>query len=283
MIRIKVGLGATVAPVQRATSYQPMLEFIEQEMTRRLGRPVRLDLMISKEARRDQQMIQKDLDLTRIGALPFFRARESNPGLVLLVQENSPKDSVIFTLTCTGITNLSQLRGRSIAFADTNSTIDAWAKVHLLRAGLRASDFISCAHLQSTPEEKDIDYHAHKEALEAVKAGMTDAGVARPLHIIDALGPEGSNWVSLLKFESSQTLWVGGSRLAPEVREALRQAMLALAGLGPKEQQDLKLPDRVRNLTPINAKSLRELQDALERDLREFDRPAGTNAPPKQP
>ena len=61
-----------------------------------LRRPIRLDLVLFKEDRRDQHVAQDNLDLTRMGSLAFLRARETNPKLVPLVQENSPKDAVIF-------------------------------------------------------------------------------------------------------------------------------------------------------------------------------------------
>ena len=122
-------------------------------------------------------------------------------------------------------------------------------------------------------EDRDVDYHAHKEALQAVRDKRFDAAVARPHHVKDALGLEGTNWTSLLRFDSSQTLWAAGGRLTPEYRAALTGALLALARLSPKKQQELKLPDRVRNLVPIDTKALKDLEDALHRDLQLFERP----------
>jgi serine/threonine protein kinase/ABC-type phosphate/phosphonate transport system substrate-binding protein len=278
-LRLKVGLGATTAPVVRATEYQTTLDFMEQQMERELRRPVRLDLVVFKDSRLDREMAEGSLDLARMGALPFVRAREINPKLLPLVQENSPKDAVVFALKSSGITNLQQVR--SIAFADTNSTIDAWAKVFMVRTGIYGANLIY-SNLVSTPDDRDGDYHAHKAGLQAVRDEKFEAAVARAHQVRDALGAEGSNWVALLKFESSQTLWVAGSRMTAAERQALSNAMVALSRLPAQKQQDLVLPDRVRNLVPINPKSLQELKDALERDLRLFESPVAPGARPKE-
>jgi serine/threonine protein kinase/ABC-type phosphate/phosphonate transport system substrate-binding protein len=279
-LRLKVGLGATVAPVHRATTYQPALDFLERKMEQTLRRPVRLDLVIFKNVRLDEQMAQGDLDLARMGALPFVRVRETNPKLIPLVQENSSKEAVVFALTSSGITNLHQVR--SIAFADTNSTIDAWAKVFLVRTGIYGAGLNYYSNLLSKPDDRDTDFRTHSEALQAVRDRRFDAGVAKLVHVQEALGPEGSNWVALLKFESSQTLWVAGSRMTLEVSGALSSAMNAFSRLSTNEQQDLLLPDRLRNLIPINSKSLQDLKDALERDLRLFESSNVPDAPGKE-
>jgi serine/threonine protein kinase/ABC-type phosphate/phosphonate transport system substrate-binding protein len=282
-LRLKVGLGATVAPVERATTHQPTLDFLERQMERALHLPVRLDLVLFKEGRLDQHIAHENLHLARVSALGFLRARETNPKLVPIVQENAPKDAVIFARTSSGISNLIQLRGRSVAFADTNSTIDAWAKVFLVRAGIRAADLSYHSNLTSQvlTNDRESDFHAHKEAFRAVREERFDAAVGRSNHVKDELGAEGTNWVALLKFESSRTLWVAGSRVTAEVREALSSALLGLSRLPWKKQQDLRLPVRLRNFIPINSNALKELEEALDRDLRLFESPAAPGPEPE--
>jgi hypothetical protein len=110
-----------------------------------------------------------------------------------------------------------------------------------------------------------------------VREGRFDAGVARPMHVAAELGPEGKNWVSLLKFESSQTLWVAGGNVAVESRQALKAALLLLAEQPPS----LRLEHRARNLIAIDTKSLAELEEAFDRDLRLFGTPTAPGSEPK--
>ena len=242
-------------------------------MERVLGQPMRLDLVLSKEVRLDKSVAQDSLDLARIGALDFLRARQANPQLVALAQENAPKDAVIFALTRSGITNLSQVR--SIAFADTNSTISAWAKVFLVREGIRGVNLQRYADLPSGV----TNLYAHREAVKAVLAGQFDAGVARPSQLTSEVGVEGRDWVALLRFDSSQTLWAAGGGVSAPVRAAFKTVLLELA----QQQQNLALPDRVQNLIAVDAKILLELEEALERDLRLFNAPAATEPERKAP
>jgi hypothetical protein len=79
--------------------------------------------------------------------------------------------------------------------------------------------------------------------------------------------------VALLKFESTQTIWVAGAGVDDAVREAFKTALLELS-----RQQQLVLPDRVRNLVPIEQKQLLELENALQRDLELFEPPARPEA-----
>jgi serine/threonine protein kinase/ABC-type phosphate/phosphonate transport system substrate-binding protein len=262
-LRLKLGMGATEAPVDRAREYEPMLDFMERRMERLLRRTVRLDLVLSKEVRMDKAVARDSLDLARIGALAFIRARQANPRLMPLAQENAPKDAVIWTPKRTGITNLNQVR--SLAFADTNSTISAWAKVFLVRAGIRAANLSHHADLPSRVTE----LYAHREAVKAVLAGRFDAGVARPAHLNSEVGVEGRDWIALLKFDSSQTVWAAGGNMEDAVRDAFKTVLIELS-----KQQHLVLPDRVRDLIPIDTKLLLELEEALERDLKLFDSPA---------
>lgn len=260
-LRLSVGLGATENPVERAREYQPMLHFMEQRMEQLLRRSVRLDLVLSKEVRLDKSAAQDGLHLARLGALAFLRARAVNPHLTPIVQEGAPKEAVVFSLTRSGITNLQQVR--SVAFADTNSTISFWAKVWLARGGVYGSNLHHYADLPSIV----TDAYAHRQAVKAVLDGRFDAGVARATHLINEVGLEGRDWVSLLKFDSSQTLWALGGNLPDSDREALKTTLMEIPN-----QPHLILPDRVRNLTLFNAKTLSELEAAADRDLRSFER-----------
>ena len=78
--RLTVGLGATQAPVDRAIMHQPMLDFMERRMEKLLRRPVRLDLVLSKDTRLDKPMAQDGLHLVRIGTLAFFGRGRPIPG-----------------------------------------------------------------------------------------------------------------------------------------------------------------------------------------------------------
>jgi tRNA A-37 threonylcarbamoyl transferase component Bud32/ABC-type phosphate/phosphonate transport system substrate-binding protein len=258
--RFRMGLGATEDAVERAMIYQPMLDFMEQRLERLLSVPVRLDLVLSKEVRLNKAFTEPGVHLARLSALAFFRAREAHPRLTPLVREGETKDAVIWALVRSGITNLNQVR--SIAFADTNSTMSACAKAALVQAGIRATNLSHYADLLSPLS----DTYAHRRAVLGVLSNQFDAAVARPSHLANEVGVEGRDWVPLLKFESCPTLWAAGESVTAADCDALRTVLLELA-----KQKRLALDDRMRNLIPLDEAQLRELESTLKRDLELFD------------
>ena len=145
-IRLTLAFNMPVKPVIQANRLGPLLENLQKRMRSLLGRPVLLNLMLCKYSYQsfteiaDDQPREKKPDFQRLGAVGYVRALNLNAKVQAVVQEESGKDAVIFVRKSSPITILDQFADHSFVFGDTNSTIVAWAKVYLVRRGIRGTN-----------------------------------------------------------------------------------------------------------------------------------------------
>lgn len=276
-IRLRVGLSASEGPLVQAEKYLPLLDFLEEKMEPTLQRPVRVDIELFKSGQLSKEGLAKgNLDLTRMGALNYLRARDANFQLAALVQEISRKDAVVFARRGLGITNLNQLRGRSFAFGDTNATLSVWAKVFMTRAGILGANLSRYAHLNSREafledirqhgfrEEMQGDLHSHSQVIKEVLDGTFDAGVARVKYVATYLGKE---LVPLYDFDSTSNFWVARRGLPADVQEALKAAILSITN----DEILRALPTKAVGFRAVSERDLADLEQALHRDVALFE------------
>jgi len=152
-----------------------------------------------------------------------------------LVRPSSDFDAVIFTRRGSGVTNLSQLRGRSLAFGEQASTTSLLAKAKLASAGIRGEDLGVCkfAHeLEADPRAPmDREYveggyiYSRSAAIYAVLKGPFDAGVA--LHNRFYLR-HSRTLVVLKTFRDVGALWVAGPQVDKATADAFQRALMQL-------------------------------------------------------
>ena len=106
------GLNINHEPLGQAMQYAPFLSALEHRLEKALKRPVLIDLRLYKsETNSIRDTAQGQLDLVRMGALPYVLAKQTMPGLEPVVRERTHKDAVIFAGKITGISNLAQVAG----------------------------------------------------------------------------------------------------------------------------------------------------------------------------
>jgi serine/threonine protein kinase len=232
-------------PVEVATRYAKFLSEVERRMGRIIGQPVSFDLQLHK-ARSYQAFnsIRKEADLQGMTFLTYVRMKEVSPNVQPLVKERMRLGAVIFTKLGTGISNLTQVPGHSIAFAHTNSIISFLAKVALAQAGVCADQFKSCTNL-SPPQIRssksgqrkdeneakasvtDNELYAHREVLDKVLRDEFEIGVA-PYRRFSAKQQEIPGLVPLHHFENSADVFVARAGLSSDVVRALRESLVAI-------------------------------------------------------
>ena len=220
---------------------------LEERLTARLERSVLLDLMLFKpRGGKVESLIRGDSDLKRMGALPYLHARTIEPGLVPIALDAQPKQAVIFVRKDSGVTNIAQLAGKSLAFGDDDATISFQAKVELTKAGILGSHLARWEHLQRTWYRTNLSGKidvapavdmpsSHARAIIAVRSKEFDAGVGRLEYVQDFTRRE---LRIIHRFQSHPNFWVGSEELTPNeiasIREALTEEPVQIVG-GPQQ------------------------------------------------
>jgi phosphate/phosphite/phosphonate ABC transporter binding protein len=129
--------------------FKPFLDQIARDLARRTGKRVLIEARIFSgdyEAS-IRRLAEGKVDFVRCGPVSYVLARRQNPAIRLLVVEledgdqQLAHDSYIFVRQDSDIDQVSQLRGKRVAFADPNSTSGTvYFKSELAAAGLTRLD-----------------------------------------------------------------------------------------------------------------------------------------------
>jgi phosphonate transport system substrate-binding protein len=199
--------------------FTPVLEHLQEGLEERLHRSVDTELRIYKTY--DEALdafVAGNVDFVRFGPASYVLARARNPKIQLLAMElKGGKKSfkgMIVVRQNSPIRQLSDLRSRSFAFGDRNSTIGRYlAQDKLLGARIRA---------------QDLSYHAylgrHDRVFRAVQYGDYDAGSVKE-NTYKKLNKKKQLRV-LVTFDNVTKPWIARSGLDPRVTAALRSALL---------------------------------------------------------
>ena len=206
--------------------FAPVVVDLEKQATAELGRPIQIQMRVaSTYSAGVEDLIEGRVQFSRLGPASYVQAKEKNPELKLLAMEsNGGKRTfkgVIAVQEESDIETLEDLRGRSFAFGDQNSTIGRYlAQATLLRAGIDSSDFENIAYLGR-----------HDIVGMAVAAGEYSAGALKE-GTFKALVAEGQPLRVLATFDNVTKPWVAHQSLAPDVVDALREGLLKMTTSG---------------------------------------------------
>ena len=233
-------------PMETTMRYARFLPPLEQQMSARIGFPVRLDLKIFRTpAIANTELASGHVDFIRMAPNFFVEAQRNSPGVTALLREDAPDHAaLIITRPDAGITNLAGLRGRIVGFWDRDSDLSLHAKACLLEAGLCQSD-LHCHYLLEDPPFESNRLRAYEDAadwsyfdlagatIRALTNRLCDAAVCPEwqLHLLK----QGKDWIPLATFHSPRNVWVAGGRLRPEAIRAFCQAQRML----PKNVHEL--------------------------------------------
>ena len=257
-------------PYGQAQQYAPVLAILEERMEAILGHPVLLDLRLYKHslAGNRSPVTLGEVDFQRLGPVRYMQARENMPQLQPVVCELPDKEGVVFARKELNITNLMQVAGHRMAFADTNSTISFLTKVHLARAGVTAEDLSKIGYLdastlrtarltgsQGAVDENDQDLYAHKEVLRCVLVNDYDVGEASRSHFEIQ---KHRGLVELYAFQVPPDVIVARPGLNARLVDAFRRSLCSL-----RSRHERKLLGRLKS-------SLQGYHDANDEDFQQL-------------
>jgi len=140
--RYTIGIFIFRNPLETALGYGRFFSALEQSMTAELKRPVRLDFRIYIDHRQAGEHLAS-------GRIDFLRADPRTAAALIeernvevLAQDQAGNDlAVIFARAQSGLTNLTQLKGRSLRMLDPHSSVTLAAKEVLATHGFCERDF----------------------------------------------------------------------------------------------------------------------------------------------
>lgn len=221
-IRIPFGVYAADKPETVARQFRPLLDAIEVAMSRRLGQPVRMPLLVAESYDQGIAALRAGTVLfARFGPASYVAAKEALPELRLLAMETNHGDKHFFgAIVVAGnspIRKIADLKGKSFAFGDEHSTIGRYLAQHLLQKnGITARDLGRHAYLGR-----------HDAVGEAVARGEYDAGALKQ-GTLKALVARRLKLRPLLVFRNITKPWIVHPDLPEEQRLALRETLLNL-------------------------------------------------------
>ncbi|MCP4490193.1 MAG: PhnD/SsuA/transferrin family substrate-binding protein [Gammaproteobacteria bacterium] len=245
-INLKFGVYTSDKPTTMVKMFRPILNILEQEMTKTTGDNVKISLHVAKNY--DQginDLVSGKIDFARMGPASFITSKKLNPDLQLLAMESKKGKKVFYGIICvqdqSPITDISQLKGHSFAFGSKRSTIGRYLSQHLLsQQGIFAKDL------------KTYDYLGrHDRVGTSVGAGQYDAGALKE-STFKKLKAKGTNIREIFKFPNVTKPWIANSNMNKDLFLALKQSLLELtdknALKGLKKQGFLPATDSDYNI-----------------------------------
>lgn len=199
----------------------PVLEYLQDDLEKRLGRPIDIHLNIFKSYDDGIDAIARgEIDFVRFGPAPYITAKQREPRLELIAMEQEGGDKrfkgVVIVRKDSPIQKLADLKGKRFAFGDPNSTIGRYlVQAELVKAGVHAHDLAGFKFLDR-----------HDKVAAAVDVGDFDAGAVMMTSFEQA--NERGTLRILTSFDNVTKPWIARAGFDPKVREALMESLIAL-------------------------------------------------------
>ena len=243
--------------------FTPVLDYMNDDLDHRLSRPVDVRLTIFKSYEEGIEALAKgEIDFCRFGPASYITAKNRQHGIELLGLELDNgerrfKGAIVVQRDST-IHSLAELKGKRVAFGDSNSTIGRYlAQAELARAGVHADDLAKFQYLGR-----------HDRVALAVEIGDFDAGSMR-LSALEDLNKKGKLRV-LATFENVGQPWVVRAGTEPAVVDALKQSLYAIKD--PAILKELK----ITGIVPTSDDEYAIVREGM-RNAEEFSRPTRDN------
>jgi len=221
-ISLAFGVYASDKPSAMVKQFRPILNALQDDLSRLAGEPVRIRMQIAKTYEQGViDLVAGKVDFARFGPASYIRAREADPRVEILAIESSKGkktfNGVIAVAKDSSIQTISELRGKSFAFGDERSTIGRYlSQLHLMRNNVRASDL------------KHFEYLGRHDAVgAAVGSGRFDAGALKE-STFKRMVKKGINLRAIARFPNVTKPWIARGGLPTKTKNMLRRTLLAL-------------------------------------------------------
>ena len=205
--RLKLAVFVHQNPMETVGQYWHLIPYLEREIERETGRPIRFDLWLYKEFA--VESLREKANIVRVSPLFYAEAKRFGLELQPLVrQKNSTMRGVIFSRRNLSLQRLADLENRSLMFGEPNSTVTFEAQRVLALAGLTQKNLSNCGYVIPSPSSafnKGGYMSRASEPLNAVKAGTYDAGVGLERQVEQT--PHQSELNVIARFECPSPFW----------------------------------------------------------------------------
>lgn len=202
--------------------FRPSLDALEKHLTALLSEPVIIRTRVAKSYSDGlEDLVAGRVDFARFGPASYILAKKQQPGLSILAMERKNGTKVFFGIICvrndSDIHDVSQLKGRTFAFGDENSTIGRYlSQLYLLKHGIAAADLAAYSYLGR-----------HDLVGSAVALGRYDAGALMERTFED-LVKSGLPIRAIARFPNVTKPWIARAGLPERIKSALSQTLLTL-------------------------------------------------------
>lgn len=221
-ISITFGTYAPDKPSAMVKQLTPSLKALSRLTSEILGEPVDIKLKIVRGYKAGvEQIVEGKVDFTRVGPASYVVAKDSNPGIEILAQEDkrgkATFNGIIAVHRDSPFKSIADLRGKTFGFGNERSTLGRYfAQLCLMDAGIRAGDLKSFKYLGR-----------HDKVGQAVGAKLVDAGALEET-TFHKLVKAGVPIRAIAKMENATRPWIARAGLDRRIFDGLRKAMLQL-------------------------------------------------------
>lgn len=221
-LTLSFGVYSSDKPSSMVRQFRPILNLLETTLTEIRGEPVKIRMHVAKSYQEGlNDLVSGKVDFSRFGPASYVTAKESDNSLEILVIESNKGsktfNGVIVVGKSSGIRSLADIRGKTFAFGDEESTIGRYlAQLYLLRNGIRAADLGS------------FDYLGRHDAVgAAVGGGRFDAGALKESTYAKQV-KDGVPLRAIAEFPNVTKPWIARGKLPAQIKGELRRALLGV-------------------------------------------------------
>lgn len=221
-VTLKFGVYATDSRSDMERKFRPALSALEADLSKRLGDTVNITLQISPSYEGGlDDLLEGRVDFTRLGPASYVLGKDKNSGISILAMDSKKGqktfNGIIAVAEDSNIRSASQLKGRSFAFGNEQSTIGRYlSQLYLRENGVHAGDLSKYKYLGR-----------HDKVGIAVGRGEFDAGALKE-STFKKLVKKGLPIRALAKFPNVTKPWVARPGISSRIETALRESLLAL-------------------------------------------------------
>ncbi len=221
-IQLNFGVYTSDKPTTMVRMFRPILNTLEQQLTEKLNEPTTIRLQVAKSYEQGiDDLTTGKVDFARMGPASYVRSKALNSDVQLLAMESKNKSKTFFGIICinenSSIKDISQLKGKSFAFGNEQSTIGRYLSQRLLtKQNIYASDLSHYDYLGR-----------HDSVASAVGAGRFDAGALKE-STFNKMKAKGVKIRELARFPNVTKPWIAKPQLNKRVALAIKTALLEL-------------------------------------------------------
>ena len=224
-VELVFGVYTSDQPTTMYRMFTPIMEELQEGAEAELKRPVSIEMKIYKTYEEALTGFAKgEVDFVRFGPASFVLTEQQSPKIEVLAVEQKKgavvSKGMIVVRRESEIRSVADLRGKSFAFGDVNSTIGRYlAQDVLLKNGIKAEDLGSFAYLGRH------DMVFGRVAVGDFDAGSIKSGTFLKLNKRRKLKNRGQ-LRAIATFDNVTKPWIARAGLPTDVKRALRVALL---------------------------------------------------------